>query len=246
MGVGWIRTAALSIAITSAAVWAWPQNVATSPPAALTAAQIVGEMQRHDQVRRDGLKHYQAQRHYDVQYRGFASKIAGSMEVEVTYDASTGKSFRIVSESGSKILCEKVLKRAIDSEKEAAQDRKATALTEANYRFHLAGDDSVNGRPAYVLDVEPLTSSKFLYRGKIWVDAEDFALAKVESEPAKNPSFWISRTHISFTNAKTGGFWLPEHNRSETKVRVGGTAVLTIDYGKYQTAPPTLEATSGR
>jgi hypothetical protein len=27
---------------------------------------------------------------------------------------------------------------------------------------------------------------------------------------------------------------LPEKNRSETKVRIGGTAVLTIDYGIYQ------------
>jgi hypothetical protein len=27
---------------------------------------------------------------------------------------------------------------------------------------------------------------------------------------------------------------LPEKNRSETKVRIGGTAMLTIDYGSYQ------------
>ena len=66
------------------------------------------------------------------------------------------------------------------------------------------------------------------------MDAADFALAKVEAEPAKNPSFWISRTRIQFTNAKRGDFWLPEKNRSETKVRIGGTAVLTIDYGVYQ------------
>jgi hypothetical protein len=34
---------------------------------------------------------------------------------------------------------------------------------------------------------------------------------------------------------RTDGFWLPERNRSETKVRIGGTAVFTIDYGTYRT-----------
>jgi len=92
----------------------------------------------------------------------------------------------------------------------------------------------VGGRPAYVLDVEPVAPSKFLYRGKIWVDAAEFALVMIDAEPAKNPSFWISRTRIRQTFARTDGFWLPEMNRSESKVRIGGTAVLTIDYGRYE------------
>ena len=60
---------------------------------------------------------------------------------------------------------------------------------------------------------------------------------KMDGEPAKNPSLWIARTALRFTNAKTGDFWLPEQTRSETKVRIGGTAVLTINYGVYQVAP---------
>jgi hypothetical protein len=157
------------------------------------------------------------------------------MEVEYHYNAASGKSFRIVTQSGSKMLCEKVLKRAVESEKEASQDKAAMALTAANYRFRLVGSENVGGRPAYVLEVEPISPSKFLIRGKIWVDAEDFALMKVEAEPAKNPSFWIARTRILQTYAKTGEFWLPERNRSESKVRIGGTAVFTIDYGTYRT-----------
>jgi len=46
-------------------------------------------------------------------------------------------------------------------------------------------------------------------------------------------SCWISKTHIHHTYAKTGDFWLPEHDRSESRMRLGGTAVLTIDYGQY-------------
>jgi hypothetical protein len=206
-------------------------------PVNLSSDQIVQQMQQHNQAQADALKQYKALRHYQVEYHGFSAKVAAKMDVEISYDAAQGKSFRIVSQSGSNMLCDKVLKRAIESEKEAWQDKRSTAMTNANYRFHLAGSDIVDGRPAYILDLEPLTENKFLSRGKIWVDATDFAVVKMETEPAKSPSFWIARTLIHYTSAKTGGFWLPEQVRSETKVRVGGTAVLTINYGSYEVEP---------
>jgi hypothetical protein len=212
----------------------WPQIANPAVPAALTTAQIVDEMQRHNLVRAEALQSLNSVRHYQAEYRGFSKEIVAGMEVEYTYNAKSGKTFRIVTMSGSKVICDKVLKRAVDSEMEASHDTRATALTPANYKFHLAGIDSVGGRPAYVLDVDPLVANKFLYLGKIWVDAADFALVMIDVEPAKNPSFWISRTRIRQTFAKTGDFWLPEMNRSESKVRIGGTAAFTIDYGTYQ------------
>ena len=98
------------------------------------------------------------------------------------------------------------------------------------------GNETLGGRPTYVLHVEPLVPSKFLYRGKVWVDAADFAVVKMETQPAKSPSFWITQTLIHYTGAKTDGFWMPQQMRSETSVRVGGAAVLTINYGNYEIA----------
>jgi hypothetical protein len=211
----------------------WPAHASTTATASLPLAQILASMEHHNQMQREGLRHYQALRQYDVVYQGITT-IEAKMSVEFDYDAASGKSFRIVSQSGSKILGEKILKRAMDSEIEASKDNGASALTPANYRFQLQGSESLNGRPAYILSVEPLTGSKFLYRGKVWVDATDFGVAKIEASPAKNPSFLISRTLIRWTYAKLGDFWLPQQSRSESKVRIGGTAVLTIDYGTYQ------------
>lgn len=216
---------------------AWPENPNTTLTATLSAPEIVVHMLNHNRMQLEGLKHYQGMRHYQVQYKGFAANLVGKMDVSVTYDAASGKSFRIVSQTGSKLLCDKVLKKAVESEEEAAHDQAATALTPANYKFQFAGTESLDGRPAYILEVEPVKDSKFLYRGRIWVDAVDFAVVKIKAEPAKNPSFWILRPQITYTSAKTGDFWLPEFNRSETKVRVGGTAVFTIDYGTYQIDP---------
>ena len=210
-----------------------PANaVLTSTQPALTSTQIVEEMLRHNQARAEELRHYQSTRTYQVEYKGLA-RLAARMVVEADYDAVNGKTFRIVSQSGNGLLLDKVLKRLIETEKDAAHDNKS-ALTPANYNFKLAGLENLGGRPAYVLEVEPLVDNKLLYRGKVWVDAADFAVAKIEAEPAKNPSFWISSTAINHQYVRTDGFWLPAQNRSETKVRIGGTAVLTIDYGKYQ------------
>ena len=233
------------VALALLAPGAWAENGDRGSTGNLSSAQIVEQMQRATQARTVGLRHYKELRHYQVEYQGFLARLVAKMDVEVEYDPASGKSFQIVSQSGSKLLCDKVLKRAVDSEKEASQDKGATALTPANYRFQLLGRESLAGRPAYVLDVDPLTESKFLYRGKIWVDAADFAVAKIEAEPSKSPSFWISRTTIRHTNAKTDGFWLPEQNRSETKVRIGGTAVFMIDYGTYQMDEDTLHRGGG-
>ena len=195
-------------------------------------------IERHDQMQAKTLESYHALRHYEIEYRSVFKNITAKMEVELEYDAATGKNFRIVSQSGSHTLCEKVLKRALDSEKDASQDRGAHALSPANYKFQLLGSETLNGRPSYVLQVDPISGNPYLYRGKIWVDAADYAVSRMEVQPAKNPSFWISQTLIHQTNSRIGSYWLPRQNQSETKVRIGGKAVMTIDYGPYQISQP--------
>jgi len=220
-----------------AAAWGKAQETAAAP-ISLSVHEVVAQVQLRAQAQTLELRRYRAVRHYQVDYRSLSAR----MDAEVSYDAVEGKSFRIVSQSGSRLLCDKVLKRALESEIEASRDRGLTALSEANYRFQLTGSETVAGRPAYVLDAQPVTASKFLFRGKVWIDAADFAVVKMETEPARNPSFWISRTLIHYSGAKVNGFWLPREVRTETKVRIGGTAVLSIDYGTYQVVPATLEA----
>lgn len=242
--------AASAVFVASCASWQARGN--SIPPPSLSASQIVDQIRIHDESRTEELRYYRALRHYSVEYRGFSTTLSATMDVSVVYDPTSGKTFKIVSKTGSKFLCDKVLRRAVESEEEAAQNKASTALTPANYTFQLDGSDTVDGRPTYILDVVPVTSNKFLYRGRIWVDAADFAVIKIDAEPAKNPSIWISRTKIQFTSAKAGNFWLPDQNRSETKVRIGGTAVLTIRYGPYELQPltartaPASDATGNR
>lgn len=228
----WALAQAALLLFAGSAVSTTPSAPAAAPP--LPLDQIVARIQQHRALQSQALESFDATRHYAVQFKGFGANIAAQMVVEVHFDQASGKTFRIVSQSGSKLLCNKVLKKAIDSEREAQSDKDANALSPANYRFALSGTGVLDGRPSYILTVQPLRPGKFLYRGKVWIDAADYQIARIEVEPAKNPSFWISRSSIENTYAPTDGIWLPEHNRSESKVRIGGSAVLTIDYGTYR------------
>jgi len=202
-------------------------------PASVTTAEIVRQLVEHNQNRAERLGSYSSERHYHLEYRGFPHAAEASMDVEATCDGPSSRSFHIVSQSGSRLLVDHVLKKLLAGEEEGAHDQSETALTPANYNFTLAGNVTENRRQLYVLKVEPKVARKLLYRGTIWVDAQDFAVVRIEAEPAQRLSFWVTNTEIHHVYSKTGGFWLPELDRSETKVRLGGTAILTIDYGTY-------------
>ncbi len=155
------------------------------------------------------------------------------MKVLATYDHGA-KTFQILSENGSKLLLDRVLHRLLTSEQEADKTRAQTALTSDNYSFSLVGSEQKDNHACYVLQVLAKRRNKYLYNGKIWVDANDFAVVYVEAHPAVNPSFWISGTDIQHQYQKIADFWLPASNRSETKIRIGGKALLTINYSDYK------------
>jgi hypothetical protein len=77
-----------------------------------------------------------------------------------------------------------------------AENQKRIAINQENYEFTLIGYEAGPGGPSYVLSVNPKTRNKYLFQGRIWVDAEQFAVVRIEGEPAKNPSFWIKEAKI--------------------------------------------------
>ena len=129
--------------------------------------------------RAEGLQHYSGKRSYRLEYRGFPASTEATMEVEVNFDAPASKRFTVVSATGSKMIQNRVFHRLLESEQQAgdSSNRTHTELGPDNYTFSLAGADGTN----YVLNVEPKVESRFLYRGKIWVDGHDFAVTRIEA-----------------------------------------------------------------
>jgi hypothetical protein len=224
--------------ISGQAFAADPVAVASSRTltAGMSAEEIVGRMQRNNEQRAAALRAYEGKRCYRLSYRGFPAKRDAEIEVVAHYQAPESKSFDVVSESGSKLIQSKVFSRLLESEREAAnaENQRQSALTAENYSFTLLGTRPSLYGGCYRLGVEPRRDNKFLYRGEICVNGADFAVESIDAEPAKNPSFWIKETRIKHSYEKIGQFWLPASNETVTKVRLGGTATLSILYSGYE------------
>jgi hypothetical protein len=170
------------------------------------------------------------------------------MTVKATYNSPSSKEFTIVSKSGSKLVQDRVFKKLLDSEKEAAQPAMSarTQLTRSNYSFELIGYEPSQTGGQYVLQVSPKSRSTYVYRGKVWVDGVDFAVTRIEAEPAQNPSFWTKKSEIHHEYKKVAGFWLPARNESISYIRLGGRATLTIEYKDYRVTDARVAGEAGR
>lgn len=205
----------------------------------VSTEEVVEQLARRNQERAQTLPAYRSTRTYRTDYRGFPGSRSAEMIVDVTFEPPGTKTFVVRSQTGSKLIIDRVFKKLLESEKEAsdAENQKRTALNGHNYAFTLVGCETVAENLMYVLEVEPKVKAKYLYRGKIWVDAKEFAVSRISAEPAKNPSFWIKQTQIEQLYGKVKDFWLPASNRSSTSVRLGGHAEFSIEYKDYQLSP---------
>jgi len=202
----------------------------------LAVSEVVANLVAGNAERAKALESYTGRRTYRLDYHGLPGNLQSEMVVKVVYRAPSTKEFTVVSEKGSKLIINRVFHKLLESEEEALnpKNRQETALNGLNYEFALIRFERTLERSCYVLAVRPKSSNRFLYRGTIWVDATDFAVSRIEAEPAKNPSFWTKKSRILQTYIKAGDFWMPSNNHTTTTVRFGGKAVLNIDYDDYE------------
>lgn len=219
-----------------------------SPQSPLSRSQVVNHLVKNNTERAQALRSYRSRRTYTLVYKGFPTDLRASMVADIAFTAPNTKKFTVVSTQGSKLLVNRVLKRLLKEEESAEQpaSKKRIGLDPENYRFSDLHYAAVPDGCSYSLSVDPIVPSKYLYRGRIWIDNPDFAVCRIEARPAKKPSFWIKSTEISETYARHGQFWLPKMNTSVSQIRFGGHATLTIDYGNYTgiTAAPGVEPIS--
>jgi len=222
-----------TLALLAACIPALAQQPNVSAP--LSADEVLRRVVQMNEQRSDALESYSSIRSYHLECHCLSHKNA-DMVVRADYEAPNKKVFTIVSESGSGTVRSRVFKKLLEAEQESMREenQQRSAITPQNYAFQLTDYQKIGGNEFYVLEARPLTKNKFLFKGRIWVDAKDYAITQVEGEPAANPSWWTVKTDFTRSYQKIGSFWLPESNESETKVRIFGSAVLSIKYGEYQ------------
>ena len=202
-------------------------------PAPLSTAEIVERMIHADEDRRAALAGYTGMRRYHFENTRVNKHADMTVRIKCT---STGvKTFEVLYESGSGTIRDRILRKMIDAEAEASQtgEHEGTRIIPANYDFRLVGTETTDGRTSYVLEISPKTKNKFLIRGRIWVHADEFAITRVEGQPAKSPSFWIRSVHVLQKYGQTGRFWLPVMNESTAEARIFGRTNVSIEYFDY-------------
>ncbi len=202
-------------------------------PMSLTGDDIIAKMLERNRLRNEKLQRYSAVRTYVI--RNLEGKLAAQAVVRVDYEAPDKKTFNKTSEKGSGIVRHLVFDRLIQSEGEtsAGREHHNSAITAANYTFLLEGEEEVGPYHCFVLEATPKRKDKYLFEGKIWIDAGDFAVVKIAGHPAKKPSFWINRADFVRQYQRIDGFWLPYRDETSVEVKLYGRRVFTVDHQQY-------------
>ncbi|MGA9509626.1 MAG: hypothetical protein WBV55_13505 [Candidatus Sulfotelmatobacter sp.] len=199
----------------------------------VTSVQIFDELVAHNSLRSATLLNYTALRTYqvvDLQGKVHAEE-AGRME----YLAPEQKRFVVTSERGSVLVRRLALNALIAGEIEttAGKQHHDSAISPANYTLNVLGEQQVGPYHCFVVQAVPKRKDKYLFEGKIWIDAEDYAVVRIEGHPAKKLSFWIQRADFVRQYQKISGFWLPQRDVTFVEVRLYGKKALTIDHREY-------------
>jgi len=190
----------------------------------------------------DGMIHEQATRfehfeaysriqHYSVTTDRFGLK--AEMVARIHRDRIKGKTYEIISRSGSPVIQSHVFDALLEAEVETSK-QGGELLTRENYTFHLTGEQEFAGHKCYVMETEPKRKDRRLLKGRLWVDAEDFGVVHVEGRPSDSLSFWVGRPEIVQDFTKISGYWWAERRHSYTDNIWLGKSDLVIDYSDYE------------
>lgn len=122
-------------------------------------AAILRKIDAAVKARQDGIEAYTVTEHYAVFRNKDETHPAAEMTVKTTYRRETGKSYAILSESGSALLRNLVLHAILTNEKQVNEPgvREGSWITRANYEMAVkpGGIQSVDGRDCVAVTLKP-------------------------------------------------------------------------------------------
>jgi len=197
----------------------------------VTESQLFAELDIRNGLRKSALLGYTVLRTYQV--ADLRGKVHAEEIGEMEFRAPDQKT--MTAESGSGIIRRMALSPLISSEIETAAGKQHhdSAITAANYSLDLLGEQQVGPYRCFVAQIVPKRKDKYLFEGKLWIDANDYAVVRIEGHPAKKLSFRIERADFVRQYQKIDGFWLPEKDETLVQVRLYGKKLLTIDHQNY-------------
>jgi hypothetical protein len=216
------------------------QSVAFSQAQPPDQAAIVRGVDAAVKTRLDNIASYTVTEHYAVYRNNDETHPAAEMTVKTNYQRDTGKTYTILSQSGSELIRRLVLNSILDNEKRINQPgmRESSWLTSANYELKLnpGGPQQMDGRDCYVLSIDPRQKAPNRIVGTIWVDTGDESIVKLQGTASKSVSVFTGPTQVMRQYANVDGFAEATHARATSSSFLFGQTVVTIDYSGYAIA----------
>ncbi len=176
--------------------------------------------------------------HYLVFRGDDQSHPVAEMTVKDTYKKGVGKTYSVVSESGSSILLHFGLKPLLESEQTINQSENVEKswFNSANYSMKLNSQpvQKLNGRTCFALDIKPKQEAPNLIVGTMWADVQDGNLVRMDGVASKNPSAFSGPTHMMRQYTNIDGYSMATHARAESDSPLFGRTFVTIDYSDYK------------
>ena len=195
---------------------------------------VIRALDRAESKREGQMAAYSVTEHYTLHAGRFFQP--AEMTIETLYRRGQGKSFHVLSRSGSRTLQSRVFDRLLREQGEMSrgETRQNMLVNSQNYAIRLAGEAIVAGRACYELELTPRKKSSHLLQGHAWIDKTDGALVRIEGIPATSPSLLTGRPTITRDYANVGDFWLAQRSRAVSASFLSGKTELTIEYRDYR------------
>jgi outer membrane lipoprotein-sorting protein len=202
------------------------------------SASIIRLVDAAVKARVDHVAAYTVTEHYTVYRSHDETHPVAEMAVKTEYRKETGKSYTILSQSGSEFIRNHVLKTVLDREKTLNLPgiREASWLTSANYEMKLkpGGIQRLDGRDCLALAITPRRKAANMIEGTLWVDARNGEIVRLEGSATQSPSIFTGPAQVMRQYVSVNGFGMATQARAVSDSFLLGQTVVTIDYRDYQ------------
>jgi hypothetical protein len=227
-----------AVAAVSFLLWLGTAAVLAQQP---DSAKVIGQVDAAVKDRIDHIEGYTVTEHYAV-YRGKdETQPAAEMTIQTVYRRETGKSYTILSESGSEFIRNHVLRTVLDNEKtlNLPGTVEHSWLTSANYEMQLkpGGVQLLDGRQCVALAITPRRKATNMIEGTIWVDVRDGSIVQIVGTATQSPSIFTGAAQVMRHYVNVNGFAMATQARAVSDSFILGRTTVTIDYRDYKIQP---------
>ncbi len=226
---------AQAVAAVSFLVWLGAAALLAQQP---DSAKVIGLVDAAVKARIDHIESYTVTEHYAV-YRGKdETQPAAEMTVQTVYRKDSGKSYTILSESGSEFIRNHVLRTVLDNEKtlNLPGTVEHSWFTSANYEMQLkpGGSQLLDGRQCLALAITPRRKATNMIEGTILVDAKDGSIVQLDGTATQSASIFTGAAQVMRHYANVNGFAMATQARAVSDSFILGRTTVTIDYRDYK------------